>query len=108
MTESEIQAQVRLEAARRGWHLWRNNSGVLLDRTGRPVRYGLANDSAGLNAALKSSDLIGWTDTGRFVSIECKSPGGAIHPAQLAWLKLVEKSGGIAILARSIGDLGKW
>lgn len=105
MTEAELQAQIRLEAARRGWRLWRNNSGVLLDRNGRPVRYGLANDSPALNAVLKSSDLIGWTAEGRFVSIECKSPTGPAHPAQLAWLDLVAKSGGVAILARKIEDL---
>jgi len=71
-SESHVQAKVRLEAARKGVHLWRNNSGAgsvvepkklcprcqPLARTF--IRWGLGNDSAKLNEVVKSADLIGW------------------------------------------------
>jgi len=60
-SESVVQKLIRLDAAYGKNNLWRNNSGVLFDATGRPVRYGLANDSKELNDHIKSSDLIGYT-----------------------------------------------
>lgn len=86
MKESSVQQRIRLAAAYDGIDLWRNNVGVLLDSTGRPVRYGLANDSVKLNQELKSSDLIGPTPLfimphhvgmilGVFSAIECKEEG---------------------------------
>ena len=59
MIETDVQASIRLEAAGKGIVLWRNNVGVLMDQRGRPVRYGLANDSERVNSVTKSSDLIG-------------------------------------------------
>ena len=82
-SEAEVQAAVRLEYARRGYRLFRNNLGVAFMGDGRPVRYGLANDSEQLNRRLKSADLVGWHKTlitmemvGRnvaiFTTFECK------------------------------------
>lgn len=82
-SEAEVQAAVRLEYARRGYRLWRNNSGVLPDQNGRPVRFGLGNDSPQINRRVKSSDLVGWhpvtitpamvgQTVAVFVSLECK------------------------------------
>lgn len=51
--EATVQSLVRLEASRKGCRLWRNNVGVLQDINGRPVRYGLANDSKQLNENFK-------------------------------------------------------
>lgn len=111
-SESKVQSSVRLEAARKGVKLWRNNVGVLMDARGVPVRYGLANDSQRLNAACKSGDLIGWrplliaparvgTRVAQFVSRECKRPGwkfkGDAHElAQLKWIEAVVADGGDA------------
>ena len=107
MTEEEVMRMCRLWAAERGWHLWRNNVGVLIDKTGRPVRYGLANETKALNGVLKSGDLIGWDENGKFVSIECKrSRGGVIHPAQASWRDLVNLSGGRALIVSRREDLG--
>ncbi len=115
--ESEVQAECRLLAPYLGLHLFRNNVGQLLDAEGRPVRYGLANDSKALNKEVKSGDLIGWelvTITpdmvGRtlpvFTSIECKredwKPPRAgtrdfeTYEAQLTWANLVLRAGGRA------------
>lgn len=58
-SESAVQTKVRLDAAKVGMLLWRNNVGALMDDTGRMLRYGLCNDSKELNKKIKSSDLIG-------------------------------------------------
>jgi len=112
-SEAAVQAQVRLEAARKGVKLWRNNVGVLKNEQGGYVRYGLANDSKRLNEAVKSGDLIGWrpllitpamvgTHIAQFVSRECKKAGwkykGDAHEmAQLKWAQAVVADGGDAM-----------
>jgi hypothetical protein len=119
MSEARVQSLVRLEAPRFGVTLWRNNVGVLVDTTGRPVRYGLANDSRQLNAKLKSGDLIGWRTVtvtpgmvglklAVFVSRECKPEGwrftGSPHErAQQAWIDIINAAGGDAAFATSEG-----
>ena len=59
-SEANIQARVRLEAARKGVRLFRNNSGAGVLENGSFVRFGLGNDSEAVNRVMKSSDLIGW------------------------------------------------
>lgn len=112
-SEALIQSQVRLEAARKGVKLWRNNVGVYLDARNVPVRYGLANDSKRLNEVCKSGDLIGWRPVtltaemvgsriAQFVSRECKHAGWKHNPrdahelAQLKWIEAVTADGGDA------------
>ncbi len=73
--ETAISSTIRLEASKLGVSLWRNNSGVATNRDGRPVRFGLGNDSKRLNETMKSSDLIGLTSRGTFVAVEVKRPG---------------------------------
>jgi hypothetical protein len=86
--------------------LYRNNCGVLQDRRGVPVRYGLQPGS---------SDLIGWTirtvtpdmvgqQVAVFTSIEVKTPTGRVKPEQQQWLDAVQAAGGIAGVARSVED----
>lgn len=120
-SEAGVQSAVRLEAAQKGLRLFRNNVGVLPDATGRPVRYGLGNDSSQLNKTIKSADLIGIRPItitsahvglviGQFVSREIKAAGwrytGADRePAQLAWAELVMLFGGDAAFATGTGSL---
>ena len=59
--EAAVQQNVRLEISRCGGRVWRNNTGVARDVSGRTIRYGLCNDSEKLNRQIKSSDLIGIT-----------------------------------------------
>ncbi|MFA5387028.1 MAG: hypothetical protein WC322_01375 [Candidatus Paceibacterota bacterium] len=88
-----------ISAHKYGAKLWRNNSGALLDTRGVPVRFGLGNVSARLNAVYKSSDYIGITREGMFVACEMKPPGwrytGNAHErAQLAFINDVIAHGG--------------
>src|ERR1700692_839062 len=112
-SESRQQALVRLEAARKDILSWRNNVGALPDRTGRIVRYGLANDSKQMNEVIKSSDLIMLrkvpitysmvgTVIGQFVCREMKEEGWKFNPndphevAQQTWNNLINSYGGDA------------
>lgn len=122
MLESNVQARVRLEAARRGWLLFRNNLGAGQLSNGQFVRWGLANDSKAVNSNVKSGDLIGLRPVvitqemvgsviGQFVSIECKregwrpSPTDSHEAAQMRWAELVILAGGHAAFVTSEQDL---
>jgi len=113
MNEASIQAQVRLDASKLGWRLFRNNVGVLVDSRGTPVRFGLANDSNVVNKHIKSADLIGIKPVlitqdmvgqtiGQFVSRECKWSGWKYNPkdereaAQQRWIDMINSMGGDA------------
>jgi len=121
-SETETQQQVRLEAARRGTPLWRNNNGACFDDKGRMIRYGLGNDSKRLNTVWKSSDLIGvypvtiqphhvGMTLGLFYAVEVKEPGWHLTPgdkrahAQAAFGKTVTDHGGVFRFVTQIGDL---
>lgn len=120
-SEAAVTSRVRLEAAAKGYRLWRNNVGALLDKRGVPVRFGLANDSAAMNARLKSADWIGWRPVkitqdmvGRtvavFVSMEMKEAGwrytgAGREVAQMAWAQLVAAEGGEAHILSGEGTL---
>lgn len=109
-SEAAVQQLVRLEASRLGMRLFRNNVGACKDETGRVIRYGLCNDSAQMNKAVKSSDLIGIRPViitpdmmghtiGQFVAREVKRPGWSYRGtdrevAQQAFGQLVLKLGG--------------
>jgi hypothetical protein len=112
MNEDTVQSIIRRDFAFIG-PIWRNNVGVLPDINGRPVRYGLANDSSQINKEIKSSDLIGITPVfitpewlghtvGIFTAIECKSPDWSFSPndkravAQLRFHEIVRGAGGFA------------
>jgi len=112
MLESAVQSHTRLELARMGALAYRNNVGACEDKQGRIIRYGLCNESAQMNRALKSSDLIGVTPVliqphhvgrtlGVFTAIECKhsdwhmTPGDARAQAQQRFIDLIRSVGGI-------------
>jgi len=96
MSEKQIMIDVQLELAKVGVLLFRNNCGMLQDKNGTYVRYGLGTGS---------SDLIGWAlPSGRFVAVEVKTPTGKATKEQLAFIDAVNKGGGIAFLARSAAE----
>ena len=120
-SEQAVQAAIRLKASKEGIPLWRNNTGVLKDQRGTPVRFGLANDNAKVNAQFKSSDLIGIWPTriededvgrviGQFCAIEVKAPGWKgiktdREFAQSRFLQNVKAMGGVAMFAQSVQDV---
>lgn len=123
-SEAAAQQRIRLEAPHQGVRLWRNNVGACQDANGNHIRYGLANESAAMNRAVKSSDLIGITpllitadmvgDTvGQFTAIECKRPGWKFKAnqhenAQWSFMQLVISMGGRAQFATDPRDVEGW
>lgn len=120
-SEAAVTSRVRLEASAKGYTLWRNNVGALLDKRGVPVRFGLANDSAAMNARIKSADWIGWRKVvvtpdmvgqtlAVFASVEMKEAGwrysgAGREAAQMTWAQLVAASGGVGVIVSEAGSL---
>ncbi len=108
-SEDEVMQLIRIEARRHGILLWRNNSGVLKNIDGTPVRYGLCNESKKINKKFKSSDLIGLTQDGIFVAIEVKEEGWKYsgderEVAQKHFIDYIKSKKGIAGFAASVQD----
>lgn len=108
-SERDIQAQILLHIARGDVRLFRNNVGVLQDRNGQYVRYGLCEGS---------SDLVGWRSVtitpdmvgqriAVFCAVEVKSATGRVGNDQQAFINAVIDAGGYAGVARSIEDAGR-
>ena len=111
-SETDVQNAIRIRASQLGWRLWRSNVGVLPDRNGRPVRFGLANDSKAQHEQFASADLIGIAPVligpehvgrvlGLFVSVEAKAGAAEVRRAPAAqgrWRDLVTSMGGKALL----------
>lgn len=96
--ESTLHKQIMLAAPLHGCRLFRNNVGMLPDRYGQMIRYGLA---------VGSSDLIGWyaaKGAAVFLAVEVKRPGEKPTKEQRQFLDVVKQAGGIAILATSVQD----
>lgn len=112
VSEAGVTKVERLNIAREGGLIWRNNVGAMNDGQGRVVRYGLANESKTMNRRVKSSDLIGLKPVlitegmvgyiiGQFVARECKRPkwaysGTPREKAQKCFIELVLAKGGDA------------
>lgn len=92
MKESDIQRLIMLALSEAGCLIWRNNTGVLKNAAGIPIKFGLC---------VGSSDLIGIAPGGRFLAVEIKTPKGKATPEQLRFIEAVRARGGIAGIARS-------
>lgn len=92
MKESDIQRLIMLALSEAGCVIWRNNTGVLKNAAGIPIKFGLC---------VGSSDLVGIAPGGRFLAVEIKTPKGRATPEQLRFIDAVRKRGGIAGIARS-------
>ncbi len=107
MSERDTQASILLDLSHGPTRLLRINAGVawqgtVIERTEH--RLVLARPYAIRLAAPGVSDLIGWTEGGRFVAIEVKAPRGRLTDEQAAFIELVRRSGGLAGVARSVDD----
>ena len=106
MSEQTIQQHIRLACSIGTCRLFRNNTGTLRDQHGRPVQFGLCKGSAdliGWTTRTVTQDMVG-TQVAVFTSIEVKTATGKIRPEQQQWLNAVQAAGGIAGVARSVGE----
>lgn len=106
MTEQQTQQAIRLALSRGPVRLWRNNCGTLLDRQGRPVQFGLckgSSDLIGLRSITIGPEHVG-QQLAVFAAIEVKSATGRATTEQQAFIDTVAGMGGLAGVARSVGD----
>ncbi len=97
MTESDLVASILLRfGSRPTIRLWRANVLVAKDKTGRVVRAGITGqaDISGLRLP-----------SGQRVEIECKTATGRQTQEQKRWQSMIERFGGIYILARRVDDV---
>ncbi len=110
MTEPELIRAILVAASRCGARLFRNNTG--LGWTGSRIRRNPDGsitifDPRPLRAGLceGSSDLIGWSPTGQFMATEAKYGSTSTTKPQHNFIRAVNASGGIGIIARSVEDV---
>lgn len=107
MNEGDIQSAIRLELGDIARYpdvlLFRNSCGVLSDRTGRSVRFGLANGSG---------DLVGMFTCGDgralWIEAEIKTANGRQDEAQVIRQQLVRSRGGEYVVLRSVDEARAW
>ena len=101
MSTKKLTEDIILAASEHGARLFRNNSGVATyKRNGKVtrVRYGVGPVGGG------GGDLIGYDNSGRFLSIEVKVGRDKQSEAQKKWERWVNMGGGRAGVARSVED----
>jgi hypothetical protein len=94
-TEANILNDCLIALSGAGCTVWRNNTGQLPDKNGRPIKFGLC---------VGSSDIIGIAPDGVFMAIECKTRMGQPTDTQVRFINAVNKSGGRAGIARNSSD----
>jgi hypothetical protein len=108
MTEAQIQDAIRLELGNVEKYpdvvLWRNNVGVLMDKDGRHVRFGVGGPGgADLMGVFSRRDGIGV-----FIAAEIKTATGKQSEEQIRFQKLVTQKGGACVVLRSVDDAKQW
>ena len=106
MSEASTQQEIRLKLSRGPVRLFRNNTGTLLDRNGRPVQFGLcrgSSDLIGLRSVTVTPEMVGQR-LAVFSAIEVKAPRGRLTAEQEAFLAMVLEMGGLAGVARSVEE----
>lgn len=103
MNESNTQKLIMLSLAKAGSKIWRNNTGVLKNADGVPVRFGLcvgSSDLIGITPVIITPDMVGQA-VGVFTAVEVKTETGRPTKEQLNFINAVKAAGGIAGIARS-------
>lgn len=105
MREVEIQDAIRLELGNPERYpdvvMFRNNVGVLTDKDGRFVRFGVGGPGG--------ADLIGiFLSGGRFLAAEIKTDRGKQTDEQKRFEQLVIAKGGSYAVLRSVDDARAW
>lgn len=94
--EKEVQAAIMEYLAYRKIFCWKEHSG------GLPMDGGEWLMPIGLRG---KSDILGVLPGGRFLAIEVKRRTGAVRPEQQEFIDNVNRSGGLAFVARSVDDV---
>jgi hypothetical protein len=94
-TEANVLNDCLVALSGAGCTAWRNNTGQLPDKNGRPIKFGLC---------VGSSDIIGIAPDGIFIAIECKTAIGQPTDAQVRFINAVIAKGGRAGIARNSAD----
>jgi hypothetical protein len=120
--ERDLQNDIRLAASEAGLVLWRNNVGTgwtgdaarladgsVLIRHARPLHAGLcvgSSDLIGYRPVVVTAAMVG-TTLAQFAAIEVKTARGRERPEQRHFRTVVTAAGGLAVVARSAGDVPK-
>lgn len=112
MKEIELGKRICLMASQLGHRIFRSNVGEgwigkseviskidkidvypgdVIIRKAKRIHFGLCNGQG---------DYIGWSNTGRFISLELKTETGKIREGQIEFSDAVNKAGGIAGIVR--------
>jgi hypothetical protein len=109
MSETDIRRRIML-MSRGNVRLWRNNNGVLQDKHGGYVQFGLApgsHDLIGLKSVVITPQMVGQR-IAQFVSIEVKDPEKKtkkeLLDAQRAWMAMIQDLGGLSCFAYDLKD----
>lgn len=126
--ESKLMRQCQVAASAVGARLFRNNVGLgwtgksihiseeanirvfpgdVVIRSARPLHAGLAQGSSdliGFQPVLITQDMVG-TQVAVFTAAEIKQDGGVVSVEQRNFLRVVKEAGGIAFIAKSVGDM---
>ncbi len=107
MSESVLLSSVLLSCSKGFTRLFRNNCGVWKDRSGRYVKYGVANpggsDLIGYTTVIVTPDMIGQR-LAIFTAIEGKFGRNKPTPEQESFVNAVLAAGGRAGVAYSVQD----
>ncbi len=89
------------------YKLWRQQAGEV---AAMPLKFLQKARKLGLPAFKMTlapegaADIVGIGPGGRFIAIECKSPGGKPREAQLKWGAMIQSRGGVWIYATSLDE----
>ena len=96
MTESTLLSDILLRfGSDPRLRVWRSNVLVAKDKSGRVIRAGVKGQA----------DISGILMGGRRIEIEVKSKTGQQRPEQKKWQAMIERFGGVYVLARSTDDV---
>jgi hypothetical protein len=101
-SESAILAQCLEWLAIKRIFAWRNNTGSFRTPDGRFIRYGHVGSSDILG--IIPFDGVGWS-RGAILAVECKTRDGRQSKPQKVFEDMVNKSGGVYLIARNTADL---
>ena len=106
MSESPLVKDTRLLLSHGDVRLFRNNVGVLQDRNGNYIQFGLAigsGDLIGFKSVNVTPEMVGQV-VAILVSLEAKTGRGRESSEQMWWRGMVQNHGGITGVFRTVDE----